>query len=209
MSAPLAAWPGPGQTSGAGPSLGAVQPPPGYAGQYPLPQQSPAPTARHGHGRAAWIVIGASAVLALAAVTMGIIAVTKSPPAATTTTVTAAAPTYPPDQVAAAKKESCAASLNAAKAMTAATQQYANTANRFDSPEGQAALANAQNAVMVETTYLEMHTPPTTPPEVADPTREFIKASRDVIDAYTRRVDSSDASARTQKYADEMNKACG
>jgi hypothetical protein len=205
VSAPAAGWAPPVQTPGAGPSLPSSQPPAAYG---PYPQQPPAPGPPRA-GLGGWIVIGASAVLAIAAVTMGVIDLAKPPPAPTTTTVTAAPPAYPPDQVAAAKKESCAASLNAAHTMTAATQQYANTPNKFDSPEGQAALANAQNVVMVETTYLEMHTPPATPPEVANPTREFIKASRDVIDAYTRHVDSADASQRSQKYADEINKACG
>jgi hypothetical protein len=196
-----AVWAPPGHTQ-------AVPPTPAPAAPGPYAQQQPPAGAPQRRGWAGWIVIGASALLAIAAVTMGVIDLAKPAPAPTTTTVTAAPPTYPPDQVAAAKKESCDASLNATHAMTAATNQYGNTPNPSTSPEGRAALANAQNVVMVETTYLELHTPPATPPEVGDPTREYIKAARDAIDDYTRGVDSADASQRTVKYANEMNQAC-
>jgi hypothetical protein len=195
-----AAWARPGQATVATPASPSQEVVP-----YPYPQQPPAPAARRGWAQ--WTVIGASAVLAIAAVTMGVIDLTRPSPTPTTTTVTAGAPAFPPDQVAAAKKESCAASLNAASAMHNATQQLANIPDR-NSPQWQAALANVQNVVMVETTYLELHTPPATPPEIANPTRDFINAYRDAADLATRGLDNSAPISRTQTAVDSLNKAC-
>jgi hypothetical protein len=197
-----AVWAPPGHTQ-------AVPPTPAPAAPGPYAQQQPPAGAPQRRGWAGWIVIGASALLAIAAVTMGVIDLAKPAPAPTTTTVTAAPPTYPPDQVAAAKKESCDASLNAANTLAAASQQVANAAANRNSPEWQAALANFQNVVMVETTYLELHTPAATPPNVANPTRDFISAYRDSADALTRGVDDNAAAQRTHATADALNKACG
>jgi len=159
-------------------------------------------------GRAVWVITAAAAVLAIAAVTMSVIDATKSPPAPTTTTVTAAPPSYTAEQVAAAKAESCAASINASRAITAASTAYVATLPNRDSPESKAVLANEQNVIMVELGYLELHTPPATPPEVAKPTRDFINATLDVIDADTRGQDRAAAAVRTGSAIDALNEAC-
>jgi len=116
--------------------------------------------------------------------------------------------------VAAARTEACAAFGAASRAATQARKPFlAATAGQWawDDDGVVAALASAQSGMLTQVEWLRQHLPPATPAAVADPVREWIAASLDMIGADGQRRPAADANAaarRSNAARDKIEAAC-
>jgi hypothetical protein len=137
---------------------------------------------------------------------MGALAWTRPDPAPVTTTMTPSAPTYSDDQISAARDEVCAAAKSVVATVYEASVPVVAALPNRDSPEYRAALANEQAVVLVEMEYLRLHTPPATPPELAEPITGYINATLAVLAADTS---GQDRNLPAQQGQTAMDKAQG
>ena len=180
--------------------------PPHYAplpspGSPPAPPSEPTP-------KAVWLLSGAAVVLAVAAVVMSALAWTRPQPAPVTTTTTPSAPSYSDAEISAARDEACAAAKSVVAAVYEASVPLVAALPNRESPEYQAALANEQAVVLVEMEYLRLHTPPATPPDIADPLTDYINATLAVLAADTSGQDSNLPAEQGQTAMDKAHAAC-
>ncbi|SLF48427.1 membrane protein [Mycobacteroides abscessus subsp. abscessus] len=203
----------PGSTSGPQPQdqvwsrTGGVYSAAGYTGM-PHPQFQGEQGPQRPRGLAGvWTVAGLAGLLSVAAITVSVVKLAEPSPPSTTVTATPSPTAFSQQDIAKAKAESCEASKSASRAIVSATNAL-NAVSDRNSQEGQDALATAQTTILVELEYLELHTPPATPPEVANPTKEYIAAYRDLIDADTRGIDRSSAADRTRAAIDAIEAGC-
>jgi hypothetical protein len=137
---------------------------------------------------------------------MGALAWTRPDPAPVTTTMTPSVPTYSGDQINAARDEVCAAAKSVVATVYEASVPVVAALPNRDSPEYRAALANEQAVVLVEMEYLRLHTPPATPPELAEPITGYINATLAVLAADTS---GQDRNLPAQQGQTAMDKAQG
>lgn len=156
-------------------------PPP--AGPVPVPPMPPPPG--RGPRNKLSVVVISSAVAAAAALVLSVIAVTRAAPAehpkGSSTTQVA-----PNDgDRTAAQKAACESWDAAAKAMVVARQPFldATTAagSSWDDPGLQGTLAQAQAGTLTQVEFLRTQLTERTPPEVAEPIREYIELNIGII----------------------------
>jgi hypothetical protein len=155
-----------------------------------------------------WLLSGGAVVLAVAAAVLGVLAWTRPDPPPVTTTITASAPTYSDEEIAAARDETCAASKSVVAAVYEASVPLVAALPDRDSPDYKAALANEQSVVLVEMEYLRLHTPPATPPEIAEPITDYINATLAILAADTNGQDRNLPAQQGQTAMDKAYAAC-
>lgn len=205
-----AVWARPGSTPaqrGAEGPAPSVAVPPNTAMAYPGPQSLPVPVEaataaeiqpapRRGGDRLVWGILAAAAIFAVAAIVLTAVKWTMSP-REVTTTVTAGPPAYTAEEIAAAKKQACDASMRIDDPITDADRALVAIPDR-SSPEAQAALANFQNVVMVETEYLKTQTTPAAPQAVRDAVKGYVDALLSQADAETRLLADGEVNIRAR-----------
>lgn len=207
MPTDAAVWARPGSTP-AQPSAAVPAPsvavPPSTPAPYPGPHApatppkaiaadgDPAPT----RDRLVWGILAAAAIFAIAAIVLTAVK-WMMPPREVTTTVTAGPPAYTSDQIAAAKKQACDASMRIDDPITDADRALVAITDR-SSPEAQAALANFQNVIMVETEYLKTQTTPAAPEAVRNAVKGYVDALLSQADAETRLLADGEVNIRAR-----------
>jgi len=139
---------------------------------------------------------------------MGALAWTRPNPAPVTTTVTPSAPSYSDEETSAARDEACAAVKSVVAAVYEASVPLVAALPNRESPEYKAALANEQAVVLVEMEYLKLHTPPATPPNIAEPMGDYIDATLAVLAADTRGEVRHLEAEKGQTAMDKVHAAC-
>lgn len=196
------------QSAWARPGIGVSTVPPGQPHIPGSPQNVPGvapqpqtfgqaqPTTPRSPGNALILALVALAsLLAIAAIVVTEVRAGQHIETSTTTTVEAGPPTFSTDQIAQAKKDACDANLATGPALTKAQRALAAIPDRT-SPEAQAALANFQTVVMVETEYLKSKTRPEAPEAVRNAVAEYTDALLAEIDAETRMLPNTEIDAR-------------
>lgn len=184
--------------------LPAQPPSPPGPGFTPTPEEPP----RERTAKSVWLLSGGAVVLAVAAVVMGALALTRPDPTPVTTTVTPSAPTYSAEEISAARDEACAAAKTVVAAVYEASVPLVAALPNRESPEYRAALANEQAVVLVEMEYLRLHTPPATPSDIAEPMTDYINATLAVLAADTNGQDRNLPAQRSQTAMDKITTAC-
>lgn len=171
------------------------------------PEERPAP--QRGADRLVWAILAAAAIFAIAAIVLTAMKWTMAP-REVTTTVTAGPPAYTAEQISAAKKQACDASMRIDDPITDADRALVAIPDR-SSPDAQAALANFQNVVMVETEYLKTQTTPAAPQAVRDAVKGYVDALLSQADAETRLLADGEVNIRahaTRAAGGVLGEAC-
>ncbi|ORW32699.1 hypothetical protein AWC17_25165 [Mycobacterium nebraskense] len=156
-----------------------------------------------------WGILAVAAIFAIAAIVLTAVK-WMMPPREVTTTVTAGPPAYTSDQIAAAKKQACDASMRIDDPITDADRALVAIPDR-SSPEAQAALANFQNVIMVETEYLKTQTTPAAPEAVRNAVKGYVDALLSQADAETRLLADGEVNIRaraTRAAGSTLGKVC-
>lgn len=191
------------------PMAAPVLPPPAPV-PFPMPGRQPRRTGRI----VAWLMVAFVVLLALSAITVGVIRMSAAPPAGTTATVSPpppSSPTYSPEQIAAAKKEACDASDAASASINTAQGTYLSAASDRQSPQYGPALANFQTVVAVEIKYMKQHLSAATPQDVVQGTNDYITALLALADAHTRGLSIHEAQPfveAARQVGNRLDKAC-
>lgn len=153
------------------------------------------------------LVVGAAAVLAIAAFVLTISKWSAPRSVDAITTASATAPTYPDDQVIAAKKDACDAVERTNGPLTqAAKNAWAAPAA---TPESALAVTEFQKVALVELGYLESKTRPEAPEPVRDAVRAYTAAIFAAVDAVTRGVPAAASVDHVKEAGAQIDKACG
>jgi hypothetical protein len=152
------------------------------------------------------VLLVVALIAALAAVIMSVIALASIP----------AAPTGPSapstNDIAAAKKAACGGWGAASSAMAAARQPFVDAQGDWSDPGVMSALVQSEAGVVVQVEYLRQHTPPATPPEVANPIADYIAAVLDTVAAdgqHQPAAVANSAADRSSAAAAKIRAACG
>lgn len=168
--------------------------PPGWSTAGPLSQRP--------------VLLVVALVVALAAVIMSVIALASIP----STPAGSSAPSPSANDVAAAKKAACGGWGAASSAMAAARQPFVDAQGDWNDPGVVSALVQSEAGVVVQVEYLRQHTPPATPPEVANPIADYIAAVLDTVAADGQHQPAAVANAaadRSSAAAAKIRAACG
>lgn len=212
------------QSAWARPGIGVSTVPPGQShipgsspqnapGVAPQPQTfgQAQPTTPRSPGNALILALVALAsVLAIAAIVVTEVRAGQHIETSTTTTVEAGPPTFSTDQIEQAKKDACEANVVTGAALTKAQRTLAAIPDRTSS-EAQAALANYQTVVMIESEYLKSKTRPETPEPIRKAVREYTDALLAEIDAETRMLPLTEIDQRghnTSATNHQLGAAC-
>jgi hypothetical protein len=144
--------------------------------------------------------------VAVAAVIMSVIALASIPSTPTGPSAPSA------NDIAAAKKAACGGWGAASSAMAAARQPFVDAQGDWNDPGVVGALVQSEAGVVVQVEYLRQHTPPATPPEVANPIADYIAAVLDTVAAdgqHQPAAVANSAADRSSAAAAKIRAACG